>query len=67
MVDPRTTNQSPPLHPAGQPTRLLILPLMLSPWSTIIGAPDGSSVRAHGRMIVDGMPLSRTTSSPFIS
>lgn len=44
---------------------LLIFPLMLSPWDTIIGAPAGSSVRAQGLMIVAGMPLSRTTSSPL--
>lgn len=44
---------------------LLIFPLMLSPWATIIGAPAGSSVRAQGLMIVAGMPLFRTTSSPL--
>lgn len=37
---------------------------MLSPWSKMRSAPAGSSVKAHGRTIAYGIPLSRIRSSP---
>lgn len=48
----------------GNKQMLPLHTVILSPWSNMRSAPAGSSVRAHGRTIVYGMPLSRIKSSP---